>query len=109
MNNTILKKNRADIKRETFEDHPAQTLSRTNIQLSGSALAPWGYENVGSLVLHYYQKPGTHDYTFITQLVDLHKVPEGQADVGLKEARRSLMGAYGREDKRRKDTEQEIL
>lgn len=103
------KQNRADIKREVFTDHPTQAQAEMNIKLAGNNLAPWGFEYEASAVIHYYKKPNTHDYIFIAQTIGFHHIPEGQADVGLKELRRSLMAAYGREEQRRKDTKDENL
>lgn len=104
-----MKHNRADIKRETHSDHPLKESSRQQMEIAGKNLAPWGYEYEGSATIHYYKKHNTHDFVFITHLSKLELLPEGQADVGLKELRRALMGYYGREDKRRTDTKEEIL
>jgi hypothetical protein len=105
----MIKQNKADIKRETFLDHPTQDRASMNIKVAGANLAPWGFEHEGSVAVHFYKKPNTHDYIFITHLVQLDKVPEGQADVGLKELRRAMMGVYGREDRRRTDVNEEII
>ena len=104
-----MKHNRADIKRQTFTDHPLEAQSRLNMKTAGMNLTPWGFEYEGSATIHYYKKPGTLEYVFITHLSELHALPEGQADVGLKELRRALMALYGREDKRRTDTKEVIL
>lgn len=104
-----MKHSKADIKRDVYQDHPGETQARINTEIAGKNLAPWGFEYEGSATIHYYKKPGTHDFVFITHLTGLGILPEGQADVGLKELRRSLMSFYGQEDKRRKDTQEEIL
>lgn len=104
-----MKHNRADIKRDTVEDHPMQQRAKMSLEMAGTNLAPWGFEYEGTAAVHYYRKPNTHDFVFITHLVKFNGIPEGQADVGLKELRRALMGLFGREDKRRSDTKEVIL
>ena len=104
--------NRADIDRQTYEGqqaHPAQARATDAIQSAGKVLAPWGFKYEGSAVVHYYSKPMTTDFVFGQQLIGMNGIAEGQADVGLKELRRALMGAYGRSDGRRKDTKEEVL
>ncbi len=92
---------KADIKRNTVSDHPGQHLAKSQLQLAGKNLAPTLFTYEGSAAVHFYRMPGTDTYAFISQLADIYTLPEGQVDVGLKELRRMLMDAFGREDKRR--------
>lgn len=104
-----MKHNRADIKRQSYEDHPMQNQAKVNLKIAGSNLAPWGMSYEGTAAVHLYKKPGSLDYVFISHLSDMGSIPEGQADVALKELRRALMAQYGREDVRRTDTKEEML
>jgi hypothetical protein len=92
---------KADIKRNTVTDHPAQNLAKSQLQLAGKNLAPTLFKYEGSAAVHFYRMEGTDTYAFISQLADIYTLPEGQVDVGLKELRRMLMDTFGREDKRR--------
>ena len=85
-----------------------QDRAKLNLTLAGSNLTPWGFEYEGSVAIHYYKKPGTHDFVFITHVPGM-SIPEAQADVGLKELRRAMMAQFGREDMRRDDTSEVIL
>jgi hypothetical protein len=104
-----MKQNRANIKRDEYKDHPLHDKAALNLTLAGTSLTPWGFEYQGSASVHYYKKSGTHDFVFISHLSKLNNVPEAQSDVGLKELRRAMMAIYGREDKRRTDTQEVIL
>lgn len=94
-------KNKADIKRDTLNDHPSKERSAFNLKLAGINLAPWEFEHEGSFAVHFYRKNGETTFAFICQTSGLGAIPEAQTDVGLKELRRALMGFYGREEKRR--------
>jgi hypothetical protein len=100
---------KADIQRDTYDEHPLKDASKFQLTVAGTNLAPWGYDYEGSVAMHYYKQKGTHNYVFISQQLGLGKVPEAQADVGLKELRKAMMKTYGREDNRRGDVKEEIL
>jgi len=95
--------NKAEIKRDVYEDHPAQGMARMQVKAAGVNICPLGFEYQGSAVIHFYKQNGTLTFVFGSQLVNIHNIPEAQVDVGLKELRRALMAVFGREDKRRKD------
>lgn len=89
--------NKADISRQDWSDHPVKDRAGAQVRSAGNALTPFGMEYECSAVVHFYRKPGTHQYAFIAQDTGLNAIPEGQADVGLKEMKRHMMGVYGRE------------
>lgn len=89
--------NQAKIDRAKADDHPAKTLANKLVKNSADMLKPHGCDYQGSLVLHYYRVPNTNDFAFITSVVDMTTVEEGQADVGFKELKRVVMQSYGRQ------------
>lgn len=95
--------NTAKIEREEISDHPAEEFATRSLINAGQNLAPYGFEYQGSVATHFYREKkgiletGKETYAFINQTHDLAKVQEGQADAGLKELRRTMMQAYGRE------------
>jgi hypothetical protein len=103
-----MKQNRADIKRSDLQTDMAGH-ANANIKIAGTNLKPWDMDYVASATVHLYKRSGSANFAFINQLVGFTQVEEGQADVALKELRRALMAAYGREDKRRSDTKDELL
>lgn len=104
-----MKQNRADIKRETVNDHPASGRAHECLKGAGRAITPFGYEYQASAVVHLYKMPNSMNFVFANQIIGFDRIEEGHADVAHKELRKSLMKLYGREDGRRKDTKDEML
>ncbi len=92
--------NKAIIDRANADEHPAKGLSNRLVKNAADMLKPHGCDYQGSVVLHYYRVPNTNDFAFITSIVDMKTVEEGQADVGFKELQRSIMATYGKEPKK---------
>lgn len=93
--------NKADIKRDNLTDHPSKSFATVGLTNAGKALKPFQFEYQGSVAIHFYKIEGRDEYAFIVQQVGLPKIPEGQADVGFKEMKRTMMSVYGRETKER--------
>ncbi len=88
----------ASVEREVISDHERSVLANGIINQAGKALRPNGFEHQASIVVHLYKATlADHNFAFINQMVGLDRIPEGQADVALKELRRALMENYGRE------------
>lgn len=104
-----MKHNRADIKRDVLDNHPSSEHSNSSLRIAGKVIAPFGFEYQASAAVHLFKKPGSMDFVFINQIVGFDRIEEGHADVAHKELRKSLMGLYGREDGRRKDTKDEMI
>lgn len=104
-----MKHNKADILRQDGKDLFCKDQSNMNLKIAGFNLKPLGFEYQGSASVHYYRKFGSDDFTFIVQLIGFKDIEEGQADLGWKEMKKSLMKLFGREDKRRTDTKEEII
>lgn len=100
--------NKADIKRESLHDHPMKPLADMQLKMAGNGLTPWGFDYQGTASVHFFRKNGETTFAFMPHILGMAALEEGQADAGLKELRRVMMAAFGREDTKRGDTKDEL-
>lgn len=91
-------KNKVTFEHEQVKsDDERRKKSEDLMKRSGEVMKPVGYEHVGSATVHFYKNMFAQDNFSTVTMSQVSRVPEGFADMGWKELRKSLMRAFGRE------------
>lgn len=96
------KRNKADIQRERVSNDVWLLGAKDRINKISEEIKPDTFESAGFAIVMMYKNESNKvnpEYRFAC-FSSLGKVEEGFADVGLKELRRNMMEAYGREQPR---------